>query len=203
MSTLIKCIECENKLSSSLENCPHCNRKPFPEVCRLCETTEKPSKLANGFHASCLIEIQNTNKEYADRPCPVCAHSLNVSISDKACPQCGHPISRTACYFCLQPLFWSVARRHSVWYVTTPWDTRRETEFHPNCLDLSLARAKSKRVLSPHYCKLCRQWISKQPWYEQLFKSDPHANCEFSLFEDEIYDKPEIVAKNYVDSFIN
>ena len=202
MSTLIKCIECGNKVSSSLENCPHCDKKPFPEICRICEKAEKPSKLTNGLHASCLIEIQNINKEYADRPCPVCAHSLNVSISDKACPQCGHPISRSTCYFCGLPIFDSVARRHFVWYVSHPWDSRSEHEFHPHCLELSFARAKRKRVVTPNYCKLCRQFIHKRPWYEQAFKSDPHANCEFRLFKDEIFDKPEIVVKNYVDSFV-
>src|SRR4051812_43034792 len=109
MSTLIKCVECGKNLSSLLEKCSHCSKKPIPEICRLCEKPEKPSLLCNGFHASCFTSIQNTIQEYSIRPCSVCNTSLDVSIPSKSCPECGHPISRETCYFCQQSMFGSVA----------------------------------------------------------------------------------------------
>lgn len=182
----------------------HIVKKPLPEVCRLCEQMEKPSSLTHGFHSACFAQVQQMNADVSSRSCSVCKHQLNVLMKGSTCPECGHGIARATCYFCKQPVFMNLAQEHRVWSPGQLGDVCSPKNFHPKCLELSLSRSRSKRVPGNGFCTSCRQWILKLTLYERIFQpflKKDHETCEFRLYDDELSDKPEMVAKNYIESF--
>lgn len=133
MAKLTNCIECDGKVSSEAEQCPHCKTKyPHGVQCAVCSHVVKQSEAwpktagsTKWLHHRCYEKIK------VDAiVCRACHTRVNGSLTDK-CPKCGHPFRVEICYYCHLPIYAEKAKKWEQYY----WHTdSKDTEYaHPLC----------------------------------------------------------------------
>lgn len=206
MAILINCFECGEQMSSVLRMCPHCSKKPFPEICRVCEQPAKPSELVRGVHAPCINHLKSVNREFYTQPCSVCSFLLSLSNKHKSCPQCGHPFTTIDCYVCREPMFYGVGTRQRIFYWTDgewPSYVADDGHFHPTCYNSFVeARAlRNRQLLGPEWRWRCKVCLERLAWWERIFGNDRHVRCDLKLERVEIFPEDKVTTDIYIKSF--